>query len=225
MAGKKQAVRRKRKRIRLKKEVRHFLALLAVVCGLLVCAVALAPLAGGRRYSSEAVLIERAADLVIVQDEIPPGHQNRPQIIRQIRWIVIHETDNTAASADALHHGEYLRTNETDVNSWHYTVDDHTIVHSLPDNEVGWHAGDQLEENGGNLNGIGIELCVNEGNDFEKTLDNAAALCAELIRAYHLRVEDIRTHQDFSGKHCPRQLLDQQRMDEFRQKVEQCLKE
>ena len=61
-----------------------------------------------------------------------------------------------------------------------------TIIRStiqLPDQEVGWHAGDKMTENGGNMTGIGIELCVNEGNDFDKTMENAAALCAELMKA------------------------------------------
>ena len=42
--------------------------------------------------------------------------------------------------------------------SWHYTVDDHEIYHHLPDDETAYHAGDGMEKNGGNMNGIGIEM-------------------------------------------------------------------
>ena len=35
------------------------------------------------------------------------------------------------------------------------------IYHHLPDDETAYHAGDGMEKNGGNMNGIGIEMCVN----------------------------------------------------------------
>lgn len=104
-------------------------------------------------------------------------------------------------------------------------MDDHSIYHSLPDDEVGWHAGDKMTPNGGNMNGIGIELCVNEGNDFEKTMDNAAALCAELLKAYQLRISDVKLHQDFSGKNCPHQILEENLFDSFKEKIQQKLAE
>ena len=33
-------------------------------------------------------------------------------------------------------------------------------------------------------------------------------------------MEDLKKHQDFSGKHCPSKLLDADRWEEFRQGVE-----
>lgn len=74
------------------------------------------------------------------------------------------------------------------------------------------------------MTGIGIELCVNEGNDFEKTMENAAALCAALMRAYDLRIEDVRQHHDFSGKDCPNRILRDDRTEEFLKMVEKALK-
>ena len=64
--------------------------------------------------------------------------------------------------------------------SWHYTVDDHEIYHHLPDDEPGYHAGDLMEADGGNMNGVGIEMCVNEDGNYEQTLVNAERLCARL---------------------------------------------
>ena len=219
--------KRAHKRYRLKASVRRKLAILGVLAGLIVIALLLLwlwPAREKRIYHTVGVQLQTVNGIEVVHDYIPEGHQNRPGIQREIRWIVIHETDNEAASADAWHHNEYLKTNETDINSWHYTVDDHAIYHSLPDEEVGWHAGDKMTENGGNMTGIGIELCVNEGNDFEKTMENAAALCAELMKAYDLRIEDIKQHHDFSGKDCPHRILSADRTEEFVKMVQEATK-
>ena len=51
----------------------------------------------------------------------------------------------------------------------------------MPDNETAYHAGDQMEKNGGNMNGVGIEMCVNEDGNYEQTLINAERLCARLL--------------------------------------------
>jgi len=99
--------------------------------------------------------------------------------------------------------------------SWHYTVDDHEIYQHLPDNEIGFHAGDGLKSNGGNLNGIGIELSINPENDYEQTLINAAALVNFLLEAYKLDIEDVKKHENFSGKICPERLIEDNRCDEF----------
>lgn len=217
--------KKRQKKYRLKKAVRQKLMILAVLAAVITVILLVVPHFLKRQYSTDALEIKSANGIEIVHDYIPQGRQNRPEIEREIRWLVIHETDNAASSADAQHHNEYLKTNETDVNSWHYTVDDHSIYHALPDNEVGWHAGDKMTPNGGNMNGIGIELCVNEGNDYQKTLENAAALCAELLKTYHLKLEDIRQHHDFSGKDCPHRMLSANGTKEFLKMVKEAMKE
>ena len=63
--------------------------------------------------------------------------------------------------------------------------------------------------------GIGIELCVAEDNDYEKTLQNGALLAAKLMVEYDLTPDDLRKHQDFSGKVCPARLIEQGRWEEF----------
>jgi len=127
---------------------------------------------------------------------------------RKIKYIVIHETDNTASGANASNHAEYLSKNNKTSTSWHYTVDDTKIYHHISDDEVANHAGDRI----GNLYGIGIELCVNETGDFEKTFENATKLVAFLLKEYKLKVKDIKTHHDFSGKDCPHSILKNDRM-------------
>ncbi len=92
----------------------------------------------------------------------------RPGTKRKIKYIVIHETDNFIEGTGAKNHAAFLSENNEEATSWHYTVDDTEIYHHIPDNEIANHAGEKT----GNLYGIGIELCVNEDGDFEKTFEN-----------------------------------------------------
>ena len=134
---------------------------------------------------------------------------------RKIKYIVIHETDNYEQGVGAKNHAIYLKNNNSSATSWHYTVDDKEIYHHIPDNERANHAGNDV----GNEYGIGIELCVNEDGNFEKTFDNAAKLVAYLLNEYNLTINDIKTHHDFSGKDCPHLILQNNRMEEFKAKV------
>lgn len=152
---------------------------------------------------------------------IQEGDPARPGIERRIKYVVLHETGNRADGADAARHGMYLRFNNEDDTSWHYTVDDTEIYHHIPDGEVAWHASDRLNDPGGNRNGIGVELCVNSDGDFEKTFDNAARLVAVLLDAYDLDSDAIRQHADFTNKNCPETIRSAGRMEEFVALVEQ----
>ena len=158
-------------------------------------------------------------DIPVVTDYIPEGSRARPGGLREIKYLVIHETDNFSAGADAAAHNSFIHQNanaEVGVVSWHYTVDDHEIYHHLPDSEPGYHAGDGLEADGGNMNGIGIEMCVNEDGDYEQTLANAEQLCARLLIEYDLKPSAaLKKHQDFSGKVCPAKLIGDGRWEEF----------
>lgn len=141
----------------------------------------------------------------------------RPGKKRKIKYLVIHETDNTSSTATSKNHAEFLSKNNKSSTSWHYTVDDKEIYHHIPDDEVAYHAA----TNDGNLYGIGIELCVNEGGNFEKTFDNAAKLVAYLLKEYNLNINSIKTHNDFSGKDCPHNILKSNRINEFKNKVKE----
>lgn len=196
------SIQRKRKRYRLKKQARLvFSILLSVV--VIVCGWFVLLNFNQKEYATVGIELDAVNDIPVLTQYIPEGRKNRPGLKRDIRWIVIHETDNFAKSADAQHHSDYLATNKDDVNSWHYTVDEDVIIHQLPDEEVGWHAGDQYTEHGGNMSGVGIEMCVNEGSDFKKTVDNTARLAAVLLNAYELDIDALKRHHDFSGKNCP----------------------
>ena len=142
--------------------------------------------------------------------------QARTGTKRKIKYIVIHETSNYNEGAGAENHSIFIKNNNTKATSWHYTVDDKEIYHHIPDNEIANHAGDAT----GNKYGIGIELCVNEDGDFEKTFENAAKLVAYLLKEYNLKIKDVKTHNEFSGKDCPHIILENNKFDEFKNEVE-----
>lgn len=150
---------------------------------------------------------------------IESGTKARSGKNRKIKYIVIHETANTSSGANAKSHAEYLSKNNKTSTSWHYTVDEKEIYHHIPDNEIAHHAATEK----GNLYGIGVELCVNEDGNFEKTFENGAKLVAYLVKQYNLKISDIKTHNDFSGKDCPHFILENNRMEEFINKVKSYL--
>lgn len=210
---------RKRNRMRRKKQIRRRRICFLVVVVLLVGGVYAA--VSRDRPSREAEAVPDINGIPVVQALIDEGTPGRPGTKKKIEYIVIHETGNTGTNANAASHASYLKEQAAkEPLSWHYTVDDSEIYHHVPDNEIAFHAGDKLKEDGGNLNGIGIEMCVNPENDYEKTLENTAALTAHLLKAYHLSIDDVKKHQDFSGKNCPERLIESDRWEEFLAMVE-----
>lgn len=177
----------------------------------------------GLRSCTRDVEINEALGVPVRTLYVPEGDEARPGITRKIKYIVLHETGNSEQGADAKRHAVFLRYTNEESTSWHYTVDEKEIYHHIPDREVAWHASDRLQNPGGNLNGIGIELCVNSDGDFEKTFDNAARLAAVLLDTYGLKVDAIRQHADFANKNCPERIRNDDRMEEFREKVKEYL--
>ncbi len=138
------------------------------------------------------------------------------------QYVVIHDTGMPAPHHNAYGLNKYIhdQANSLDgrVASWHFSVDENTIFQHIPTDEVAWHAGDgstlfgetyinkssKLEcIGGGNKNGIGIETCIEQGGNYDLTLKNAAKLTATLLNKYHLGIERVKQHFNFSGKNCP----------------------
>jgi N-acetylmuramoyl-L-alanine amidase CwlA len=144
-------------------------------------------------------------DLNIVQDFIPLTNSNRPGKRLAPTRITIHNTDNAGPRADAAAHARYVKGADAQARqvSWHYTVDDRVIYQSLPVNEIGWHSGP------GNVNSIGIEICMHQGMNESQAYDRAALLVAVLALQNGIAVPDaIVQHNFWTGKHCPRILRD-----------------
>jgi N-acetylmuramoyl-L-alanine amidase len=143
--------------------------------------------------------------VTIIQDFIPSGRRNRPGCKMEARYITIHDTANTRAGADARAHARYLKTYPDLIASWHFTVDDKEIYQHLPLKENGWHAGDGRSGTG-NRQSIGIEICENRDGNRPEAEANAAWLTAKLLQEFSLGIEQIKQHNHWSGKDCPRVL-------------------
>ncbi|WP_026391561.1 N-acetylmuramoyl-L-alanine amidase [Haploplasma modicum] len=163
--------------------------------------------------------------LLPVSPGIRPGSKKNSNIKEEYKfndenivWIVVHETANTAAGAGALSHANYLSSNADKGvvlnTSWHMTVDSELVYQHLPYDEVGYHAGDgqilpgesSTYFGGGNRNGIGIEMSVNEDGNIMKTWQKTAKISAELMTKYNMPFSQLAYHNDFSGKECPQSM-------------------
>lgn len=149
-------------------------------------------------------------------DDLPSGvTQYNPY---NVYWVVVHDTANTSTGSGALAHANYLwnayHAGTQLWTSWHFTIDDKDLYQHLPEIERGYHAGDGSTQplqsstylGGGNRNGIGIETGVNDDADLYRTWQRTAKLVSELLNRYSLPRENMKYHNDFSGKDCPRTL-------------------
>lgn len=139
--------------------------------------------------------------LTATNNSVRPGYPSSPQ------YVTIHNTDSTGRGANALAHAkiQYERQNNNEVwASWHFQVDDHSIYQSIPLDEVAWHAGDGSMQ--GNTT-IGIEICENSDGNYAKAEKNAAYLTAQILFELGLPKDAIRMHKDWSGKTCPRNII------------------
>lgn len=143
---------------------------------------------------------------------IDQGRPNRPGTLLWPKFITVHNTDNTRAGAGAANHDRFVRNTGHYVHngrkvwiSWHYTVDDREIYRHLPLNEIGWHAGTR----DGNMRSIGVEVCMNSDGDQAGAFARATKLLACLTFDMGMEpTEALRTHWHWTGKTCPRLLLD-----------------
>lgn len=117
-------------------------------------------------------------------------------------YITIHETANYNKGAGAQVHANLQSNGFT--ASWHYQVDDKAIIQSYPDTSQCWHAGDNRGP--GNMQSIGIEICVNPDSDFKKAVANAADLVRYIMKKHNIPIGNVVQHNQWSGKNCPSNL-------------------
>ena len=120
-----------------------------------------------------------------------------------VDYIVIHDTGNTNAGADAEAHYNYFGGANRNASA-HYFVDDHQIIQVIEDSNAAWHCGDGKGKYGiKNSNSIGVEICVNQDGDYDKAVSNAVELAATLLKKYNLSLDRLKRHYDASRKTCP----------------------
>lgn len=116
------------------------------------------------------------------------------------RKVVIHETDNARATANADAHSRLQANGNSRQASWHYQVDDKEAVQSFDHTYKCWAAGNSK----GNNEGIHVEICVNSDGDYKKAVQNTAELVAKILKEEKLTINDVVQHNYYSGKNCPR---------------------
>jgi N-acetylmuramoyl-L-alanine amidase len=122
-----------------------------------------------------------------------------------VEYIVIHDTGNPRAGADAISHYEYFAGGDRGASA-HYFVDDHEVVQIIDDTEGSWHAGVRYKNYAtpiSNTNSIGIEMCINSDGNYTEALNHTADLAAYLLWTYSLPVDNLVRHYDANGKLCP----------------------
>ena len=120
-------------------------------------------------------------------------------------YIVVHNTANDASAESEV---KYMEGNGGAV-SFHYAVDDKTVIKAIPETRNAFHAGDGANGKG-NRYGLSVEICYSKsgGERFIKAEENAAAFIADLLNLYGWDISHVKKHQDFSGKYCPHRTLD-----------------
>lgn len=115
------------------------------------------------------------------------------------KYITVHETDNTKATADAEAHGNLQANGNSRLASWHYTVDDKEAVQSFSHSIRCWAAGTDK----GNNESIQVEICVNSDGNYKKAVENAAELVAYIAKKEGIPLANVVQHNHWSGKNCP----------------------
>lgn len=113
-----------------------------------------------------------------------------------IDTIVIHYTGNNGDTAE--NNGNYFKNNVVETSA-HYFVDGTTVVRSVADKNIAWHAGDWDI----NCRSIGIEIAGSTKACTGATLENVITLTQELMEKYNIPKDRVIRHYDANGKLCP----------------------
>ena len=132
--------------------------------------------------------------------------ENHPQC------IVVHNTDNFAAGADARAHARAQYQGNFQIMSAHYYVDDGEIAYQAAPHSRGcWHVGRNYGSKNlfgryGNRNSIAVEMCVQKGYDYETAFLHTVELVKDLMNETGIPADAVYRHYDICSKNCPSQI-------------------
>ena len=116
-------------------------------------------------------------------DHIPINSNKRPKYKMDWEYITVHNTSNPKSTA--RNERDYLTNPSNKSNTgFHIAIDEKQAIECIPLNENAWHAGDGRGK--GNMSSVGIEIC--ESGNYQKTLENAVLLVAELLKSKNKNV-------------------------------------
>ena len=140
------------------------------------------------------------------------------------RFLIIHNTDNFNAGANALAHAKAQYNGNFKSMSAHYYVDDGDAVYqSAPHSRGCWHVGvnygGRLFGAVNNKNSIGVEMCVQRRYNFNKAFNNTVELVKQLMIELDIPADRVLQHYDVCSKNCPSQIRAIGKWDEFKARI------
>lgn len=142
-----------------------------------------------------------------------------------IKYIVIHDTQNTSKGANADAHFRYFNGGNRN-SSADFFVDDKKVLQINDYTKYcTWQVGDGKGKYGiTNQNSIGVEICVNSDGDYEKAVENAVKLVRYLMKELDIPAERVVRHYDASRKNCPASMSGDgwAKWKEFKKKIMGC---
>lgn len=140
------------------------------------------------------------------------------------QYIVIHNTDNFRAGADALTHAKAQFNGNLSTSVHYYTDDGDTVYQAASIDHGCWHVGvnygGRLFGTVNNKNSIGVEMCVQAGYDFNKTFANTVAFVCQLLKETGIPADRVLQHYDVCAKNCPSQIRAKGMWEEFKRQIQ-----
>lgn len=138
-------------------------------------------------------------------------------------YIVVHNTDNFKAGANARAHAKAQHDGSFSGMSAHVYVDDAGIYQAMPYDRGAWHVGvnygGALFGTVNNRNSIGVEMCVQSGYDYEKAFTNAVSAVKQIMEELEIAADHVVSHYDVCAKNCPSQIRAKGDWERFKQLI------
>ena len=131
---------------------------------------------------------------------LPIGHGLRPAGVYEKESITIHSTGNLSSTPQGERNWLNNTTNKR-YAAWHDCIGEGIVIRAIPHTEPAWHCGKDY----GNKHSIGIEIV--ESGDRYRVLMTAAEYVADLLREREWDINHLKRHYDWTGKDCPRILI------------------
>ena len=142
---------------------------------------------------------------------------NNPQ------YIVVHNTDNFAAGADASAHARAQYNGNLSTSVHYYTDDKDTVYQTAPHGRGCWHVGvdygGRLFGTVNNKNSIGVEMCVQAGYDFDRAFANTVEFVRQLMAETGIPADRVVQHYDVCAKNCPSQIREKGMWEKFKRQI------
>lgn len=121
-----------------------------------------------------------------------------------IKYIVVHDTGNNKASADAMNHFKYFNSGNQKASADFFVDSDMIIQTNDYYKYYTWHCGDGgRDAKINNRNSIGVEICINSDGNYAVSTEKAADLIRILMKELNIDINHVVRHYDASGKDCP----------------------